>query len=197
MTVPPAKKQPNVWKRWQEWCNGVKAFHFRLDPALRWRATQLRLEQERVSQTAAQIAAIQTEVNGKYAELRSGASELIASGSAAFESWAAYVDRCRRRIRTLNAQLPEARKALAQQTLKMVEAHQRLKVLENLKKQGHAQWTNELNRETDAFAGEAFLAGLLTANARAATAEKRAGEKNPQTMDRADTRARIEGRTGA
>jgi hypothetical protein len=70
------------------------------------------------------------------------------------------VDRSRRRIRALEEQLRQARKALTLQTQKMVEAHQKLRVLENLRRDEHAEWGKELDRETEAFAGEAFLARL-------------------------------------
>jgi hypothetical protein len=138
----------------------VKAFQFRLDPALRWRSTQLRLERESVSLAAGRVAGLQAGLIAKHNELRSGSSELAAAGSAAFGSWAAYVDRCRRQIRALEDQLREARKALVLQKQKMVEAHQKLRVLENLKRDDHADWARELGRETEAFAAEAFLAGL-------------------------------------
>jgi len=141
----------------------VKAFEFRLEPALRWRSMQLRLEREAVARAAGQVAAIQSELNARHAELRAGGAELVAAGSVAFASWSAYVERCRRRIRTLNDQLPLARKALAAQMQKMVEAHQRLRVLENLRSDDHAGWERELSRETEAFAGEAYLAGMVRA----------------------------------
>ncbi len=138
----------------------MKAFHFRLDSALRWRATQLRVEQETLSRISSHLAALQTELMAKHTELRAGSSELAGSGSAAFASWSAYVDRSSRQIRTLEDQLRQGRKAQALQTRKMVEAHQKVRVLENLKQEEHAHWTLELNRETEAFAGEAFLARL-------------------------------------
>ena len=153
-------RPPNAWKPWQAWFEAVKAFRFRLDPALRWRATQLRLEQEAVSRAAAQIAAIQQELIAIHTELRAGSAQLAAAGSAAFASWAAYTDRSRRRIRALEDRLREARKTLTLQTRKAVEAHQKLRVLENLKRDGRAEWEKELGRETEAFAGEAFLARL-------------------------------------
>jgi hypothetical protein len=139
----------------------MKAFHFRLDPALRWRSTQLRIEREGVSRTAGQLSALQTELNAAHVGLRSGAADLVSAGSAAFASWAAYVDRCRRRIRVLEDQSREAKQSLSLQTRKMVEAHQKVRVLENLKRDAQAGWVRELSRETEALAGEAFLASLL------------------------------------
>ena len=145
----------------------MKAFHFRLDSALRWRATQLRLEQENLSRISSHLALLQTDLMAKHTELRSGSSELATAGSAAFASWSSYVDRSCKQIRALEDQLRQGRKAQAIQTRKMVEAHQKVRVLENLKQEELAGWTLELTRETEAFAGEAFLARLQSINGRA------------------------------
>jgi hypothetical protein len=138
----------------------MKAFHFRLDPALRWRATQLLIEQENLSRISGHLTVLQTELMAKHTELRANSAELAATGSAAFASWSSYVDRSYKQIRALEDQLRQGRKAQALQTRKMVDAHQKVRVLENLKQEEHAGWTLELNRETEAFAGEAFLARL-------------------------------------
>lgn len=138
----------------------MKAFHFRLDSALRWRSTQLRIEQENLSRISGHLSALQTEIAAKHTQLRSGSAELATSGTAAFASWPAYVDRSRRQIRALEDQLRQGRQALALQTQKMVDAHRKVRILENLKHEEHAAWALGLNRETEAFAGEAFLARL-------------------------------------
>jgi hypothetical protein len=143
----------------------VKAFQFRLDPALRWRATQLRLEREGVAQAAGHLAALQTELDARRSELRTGSAELVPAGSAGlaatFASWAAYADRCRRRIRALEDESREARKALALRTQNMVDVHRKLRVLENLKRRDEAGWERKSGREMEAFAGEAYLARLV------------------------------------
>jgi hypothetical protein len=151
----------------------MKAFSFRLDPALRWRSTQLRMEQETLSRISSHLATLQTELMNRHTQLRSGSAELATAGSAAFASWTAYVDRTCRQIRALEDQLRQGRKALVLQTRKMVEAHQKVRVLENLKQEEHAGWTRELDRETEAFAGEAFLARLQRESR--ATIDKRTG----------------------
>jgi chromosome segregation ATPase len=138
----------------------MKAFHCRLDPALRWRTTQLRLEEENVSRTSAQLAAIQRELMATHTALRSGSTQLAAAGAVAFHSWNAYLERCRRRIRALEAQSQELRRELAVRTKTMVEAHQKVRVLENLKRDEKTLWSQALARETEAFAAEAFLARL-------------------------------------
>jgi hypothetical protein len=138
----------------------MKAFQFRLAPALRWRSAQLGLEQERLSQAVRHAAALESELSAGYSELRVGAAQLVSAGSAAFESWAAWADRCHRRIQILDGQLKAAKKALALQRQRMVEAHRKVRVLENLKRDGNARWERDLGRETESFAGEAFLIRL-------------------------------------
>ncbi len=138
----------------------MKAFRFRLDAALRWRATQLRLTQESVMRASEKVAADQRELMGVHSSLRNESAGLALAGSAAFFAWDAYLDRCRRRIQTLEAELRRGRQALALETQKMVEAHQKLRVLENLKAEGLSDWAKQLGRETEEFAGEAFLARL-------------------------------------
>jgi hypothetical protein len=174
----------------------VKAFHFRLDPALRWRATQLRLEQETVSRIVRQVAALQEELIATHNELRAGSTQLASAGSVAFQSWAAYLERCRRRIRALEEQLIQARKALVLQTNKAVDAHRRLRALENLKGEDSAEWAKELGRETEAFAGEAFLARLSRKSRATDTTSLRAVVETRAT-DTTSLRATIEKRTGA
>jgi hypothetical protein len=139
----------------------MKAFRFRLDPALRWRDTQFRLEQEGTARAAGHLTATQAALIATHTELRAGSAELVTAGSAAFESWGSYVDRCRRKIRLQEEQLREARKALATQTQKMMEAHRKLRILENLRREDRAGWEKELGRETEALAGEAFLARMV------------------------------------
>ncbi len=155
----------------------MKAFQFRLDPVLRWRDTQLRIEQEAAARIATRIATLQTELNARHAELRSGSAELVNAGTAAFESWNAYVTRAKQGIRTINAQIAEARKVLIIQTQKIAEARRKLRILENLKENAQTQWTRDLNRETEALAGEAFLAGIARQQRREASAARATIEK--------------------
>jgi hypothetical protein len=160
----------------------VKAFQFRLDSVLRWRAAQLQLERESCSRAAGRLAAIQGELTARHSELRSGAAGLVTAGSGAFEPWAVYVLRWHRRTQNLQGQLQQARQALALHTKKTMDAHRKLRIIENLKRDEHARWTRELDRETEAFAGEAFLAGMV---------------RNSRATDRSGPHAKIEKRTGA
>lgn len=151
----------------------MKAWRFRLEAALRWRGTQLRVAQESAAAAARRVTAIEREIGTLYGALRRGGRELAPSGSAAFHAWDAYVDRARRRIAFLEGELWKARGEVAAAKQKVMEAHRSVRVLENLRENQHGEWVLAFNREMDAFADEAFSAGLARA------------------------RARIEGRTGA
>ncbi len=115
-----------------------------------------------MSGAAQKLAALQAELRECHSALRAGAGELASAGSAAFEAWAAYSERCRRRIKSLGDQIPEAQKALALQQHKMMEAHRNLRVLENLKRDEKEDWNRELDRETGKLADESFHARLLS-----------------------------------
>lgn len=150
----------------------MKAYCFRLDPALRWRTTQYNLEREAVSRLAGRIDGIQNALLAQYSEMRSSASTLAGAGAVAFDSWAAYTDRCRRQIRMLDEQLTSAKKEFAIQTQKMMEAGRSLRVLENLERGERAAWERELSQEIEAFAAEAYL-GQSNRKARMSTRNSR------------------------
>ena len=113
------------------------------------------------------MVGLQSELVSRHNEFRRSATELASVGTPAFGSWAAYGDLYRRRIRMLESQVSEARKAVAEHTEKMVEAHRKVRVLENLKRDELAKWSQDLGRETEAFAGEVFLARLQSKSGRA------------------------------
>jgi flagellar export protein FliJ len=144
----------------------VKAWRFRLEAALRWRGTQLRMAQESAAAAARRVTAMEREIGALYGALRRGGRELAASGSAAFHTWDAWVDRARRRIAFLEGELWKARAETAAAKQKVLEAHRSVRVLEKLRESQHGEWEREFAREIDGFADEAFSAGLARARAR-------------------------------
>jgi hypothetical protein len=146
----------------------VKAFHFRLDQALRWRATQVDIEKAKVAAAAGLLASIRSDLESRRASLNESARHLAAgSNGAALEYWAAWRDRTGRQIKDLVVNLREAEGALAVQMKLLVEANQRQRLLENLKQTEHARWHVEFGRELEAFASEAFLGRLQSKSGRA------------------------------
>lgn len=75
-------------------------------------------------------------------------------------AWADYARQSAGRIRNLEKQLLEARRELSAETKQLAQARRRLRLLEKLRERQQARWQREFDRETAAFADEAFLARL-------------------------------------
>jgi RNase P protein component len=134
----------------------VKAFRFRLDQALRWRATQVDLEKSRVGIAASRLAALRAQADARARELKDQQPGTGVTGSE-LESLAVWRDRISRRIRELEKQAQEAERALAEQMKILVEANRKHLLLENLQTTEQARWKVAFTRELESFAGEAFL----------------------------------------
>ena len=136
----------------------MKAFHFRLESALRWRATQNDLEKSRVAAAAKRVHDIRAAIEARRNSLKDGALQLVpvASG-AALELWSAYTGKTQREIGELQKAAKKAEEALAIQTKTMLEANRKLRLVENLKNTARAEWQEEFNHELEAFAAETFL----------------------------------------
>ncbi len=139
----------------------MKAFHFRLDQALRWRETQVSLQKARVSAAVGRLAAIEKTLDSERVSLSTASTRLIEETVGhALQSFAAFRDRTRARIRDLEAQSAVAKRSVALEMNKLIEARQKTRLLENLKLADHTRWRQDLDRELAAFADEAFLSRL-------------------------------------
>jgi flagellar biosynthesis chaperone FliJ len=147
----------------------MKAFHFRLDQALRWRSTQVEIERARVAMAAGVVRDIQGEIEQRRMALSTGCEQISRDGTlgASLAQWAAFQDRTRREIKALEGKAAEAEKALAAQMQLLTEANRKLQLLENLKQTAKAQWQAGFSRELEAFAGESYLFSLQSKNGRA------------------------------
>lgn len=137
----------------------MKTFHFRLEQALRWRATQLDLEKSKLAGAVHQLARINEGIRSRDAERISGATQ-IAEGELPGEAltlWGAFTERSRREIAALQSKAREAETAVAAQTRVVVEADRRLRLLENLRAGAQKRWQADFNGELEAFAGESYL----------------------------------------
>lgn len=139
----------------------MKAFSFRLDHALRWRATQLDLEKSRTAAAAKRLADIrQTQETLRSDLVRSTGQLGPVSDGSSLELLDAWKAKARRRIAELEKFAQRAQADLARQTQLMLEANRRHKLIENLKADAKAQWSADFGRELEAFAGESFLGRL-------------------------------------
>jgi hypothetical protein len=139
----------------------MKAFRFRLDQALRWRAAQLDLEKARVAASAKRLAEIRSALAALRANLAGSACQIgpVSSGSA-LEILGAYTEKTRRQIGELETGAKRAEQDLAAQTRLMLEANRKLHLIESLRDTAQMRWNGEFTRELEAFAGEAFLGRL-------------------------------------
>jgi hypothetical protein len=139
----------------------MKAFTFRLEQALRWRETQVNLQKSRVAGAAGRLAEIELILEARRTELSTAATRIIdAPTGRALESYAGFKEKSRARIRDSEAQALVAQRTLALEMNRLIEARQKLRLLENLKRGGEERWRREFDRELAAFADEAFLCRL-------------------------------------
>jgi hypothetical protein len=136
----------------------MKAFTFRLEQALRWRESQVGLRKGAVAEAASRLAEINTILERRKVELSGAAARIVeASTGAALESYAGFNEKSRARIRDSEAQALVAQRTLTLEMNRLIEARQKLRSLENLKRMAEARWRREFDRELAAFADEVFL----------------------------------------
>jgi flagellar export protein FliJ len=136
----------------------MKAFTFRLEQALRWRDTQVNLRKSAVAGAAGRLAEIEAVLDARKAELSGAAARIVdAPTGAALESYAGFREKARARIRDSEAQAVVAQRTLTLEMNRLIEARQKLRSFENLKRTGEERWRREFDRELAAFADEAFL----------------------------------------
>ena len=89
----------------------MKAFQFRLESALRWRATQNDLEKSRVAAAAKRVHDLQGAIEARRNSLKEGALQLVpvASGEA-LGLWSAYTGKTQREIGELRKRRRRPRK---------------------------------------------------------------------------------------
>jgi hypothetical protein len=139
----------------------MKSFTFRLEQALRWRETQVRLQKSRVAGAAGRLAEIAALLEARRSELANAATRIVdAPTGDALASYGGFREKSRARIRDLEAQALIARRALTLEMNSLIEANQRSRLLENLRRTDQARWRREFDRELAAFADEAFLSRI-------------------------------------
>lgn len=137
----------------------MKAFTFRLEQALRWRETQVRVQKSRVAAATGHSSGIQTLLDSQRAEAAGSAAQIVHSPTGmALASYAGFMDRSRVRIAGLETKLAAAQRAVAVEMGSLLDANRKLRLLENLKRTEQDRWRTEFDRELATFTDEAFLA---------------------------------------
>ena len=142
-------------------------FHFPLQRVLDWRRTQLELEEAKLRQRSAELAA----VDHARAELQAGAVHTeyevrrwAQVGGSDLGALAAYRARVHAEETQLHARRTECTRALAEQQVSMLEARRRCRLLERLKERRLAEWKAAAERELDEVASDSYLAQWGTAD---------------------------------
>ena len=144
----------------------MKAFTFRLEKVLRWREAQLDIEKSRAAAALAHISQIQAAIEHQRSETAEAAQYIAREpGGNAIGAYGRFLERNRARSREFNEQMGAARKALAAELKRVVEANRKLHLLEKLKSAERTRWRSEFDHELGQFADEAFL-GRLQSNRR-------------------------------
>ena len=130
----------------------MRAFRFRLDRVLDWRRTQLDLEEGRLKQLHAAVAAL----DRQRAELESAgaAARRDVSTREAVEGFDLHLlEAFRAAVRSQCERLQQERRKreaeIARQQQKLLEARRRLRLLENLRERRRAEWRYEMDREEE------------------------------------------------
>ena len=139
----------------------MKSFTFRLDRVLRWRETQEKLQEARTAAAAGRVADLRRAIDVHQQEKQNEA-RLVTRGETGtiLASYAEFRGRSDRQSVELGNRATEAQKALTSELSLLKDAGRRVRLLEKLKKQNKAKWEGEFDRETGAFADEAFLVRL-------------------------------------
>lgn len=139
----------------------MKAFRFRLEQALHWRATGLNLQKARAAAANAKLAGLEAELHRRHLELSSAAAGAACDATGlGLDSYAGFRRRSATGIRDLEVQRLAARKNAELEAGRLIDASRKLRVLENLQAKAAGKWKQEFEHELAAFADEAFVQGL-------------------------------------
>jgi flagellar export protein FliJ len=136
----------------------MKRFDFHLEQVLRWKTAMADLRKAEALACANAVADAEREVERLRTEQTDVAREFAKDPNSCFSaSYAAFLERTRRRIASGLKRVEQARAALKAATEKLVEADRNAKLLEKMKETRLREWNEESAKELEAFAAETFL----------------------------------------
>jgi hypothetical protein len=139
----------------------MRTFEFPLRQALKWRKTQLEVEENKLQQLAASLEEIA--LAAVRLDLVKGRAEVAVRQSAVVEAgdlWAlaAYRQRLIAELQALAQRRTACELQVAAQKQKVMEAQRQCRLLEKLEQRRRAEWQREADREMESLAAESFLA---------------------------------------
>ena len=137
----------------------MNAFQFRLDSVLRWRETEVTLQETRLSNAAKRLAELQAAIVRIQSTLDQAQTRLMLEPEGqVLQSFGAFRSVANEHVRDCERRIADAQHTVAEETTRLVEATRKVRLLEKLRSKQHTDWRRDFNRELTAFADEAFLA---------------------------------------
>jgi hypothetical protein len=139
----------------------MRAFEFPLRQALKWRRTQLEVEENKLRQLAASLE--EMALAAVRLDLVKGRAEVAVRQSAVVEAcdlWAlaAYRQRLIAELQALAQRRKTCEQQVTAQRQKVMNAERQCRLLEKLEQRRQAEWQREADRELENLAAESFLA---------------------------------------
>jgi len=139
----------------------MQSFRFPLERILSWRRNEFEAEEAKLGQLVAEQKRLEEARREMLAARDRAGSQLLAAGSLDGGDLAAlggFRARLERDLEANARRRQEAGERLAAQQARVIAAHRRVRLLEKLRQRQLDEWRTGWNRETENFAGEAFLA---------------------------------------
>lgn len=139
----------------------MRAFEFPLCQALKWRRTQLEVEENKLRQLAGTLeemalAAVRLDLVKSRAEVAVRQSAVVEAG----DLWAlaAYRQRLIAELQALAERRIACEQQVAAQRHKVLEAQRQCRLLEKLEQRRQAEWQRQADLEMENLAAESYLA---------------------------------------
>ncbi len=139
----------------------MTTFTFRLEKVLRWRQTQLELEQFALSRLAAECLRWDAALKKLEDERRAAGQAAHSSGPVGggyLAALAAYQKHVQHEKQICAERLRECERKMEQQRARLLKARREFRLLERLRQLRRAEWEIAVDREFEALAAEAYLA---------------------------------------
>lgn len=139
----------------------MKDFRFRLQRVLDWQLEQCELIENRVRSLCRELGHIRAQIAGAQADLVAAEEQVLTAhrlDGASLNGLSAFRIRLRKRTDSLNAERQGCEMRLAQQRALWVEDRKRYRIMERLRHRKLNEYVNELDRELDLVAAEAYAA---------------------------------------
>ncbi len=142
----------------------MKAFQFSLERVLQWRATQLHLAEEKLSQTQNLLAQLSSQEQMLVASYQNTAAELVswaALGGAELHRLSAFRERTLRLRQAVHVQKVSCEALIREQQQQVLEAKKQHRILEKLKERQWENWQYLHEREIENTAADSYLANWV------------------------------------